>query len=137
MRQLVAGSVRGDDLRPRHLEARQPLERRRRGQSPAKDGRRVPTSHLKSSGEVRRLQEDLMRRDSSCVTADWFRALGLDGCTGRGEEDGALCRRSGLLAERLQEDFVLAGEEEARQADEGLPSVGLLCGAGLVVGTVL
>lgn len=51
-------------------------------------------------------------------TGDGFGILGLDGGTGRSEETGAFGQRSMLLADRLQEDFILAGEEEAAQADE-------------------
>lgn len=53
-------------------------------------------------------------------TGDGFWTLGLDGSTGGSEERGAFCQRMNLLADWLQKDFILTGEQQALQADKAL-----------------
>lgn len=51
---------------------------------------------------------------------DGFRTLGLDGGTGRGKEAGALHWWMALFTHWLQEDLVLAGEQQALEAGKAL-----------------
>lgn len=53
-------------------------------------------------------------------TNDGFWTLGLDSGTGRGEEAGAFHGWMGLFTYWLQKDLILAGEQQALEADKAL-----------------
>lgn len=120
--QAVLPALSGD-LGPGDLEACDSLMGSNPGHAPQEVSRDVSLVDGERSRQVLWLSQNLwMTWNSLTWAGDVFMSLAPDGGTGWGKEGGALILGASLGFQHVNSDFVLAGEQQAREVN-----VVLLC----------
>lgn len=123
---------------PGDLKACDSLVGQNPGNAPQEISSDVAVVDREGGCQVLRLGQHL-GKTSGCLsrTGDVFMGLAPDGGTGRSKEGGALVLGASLRLEHVDGDFVLAGEQQAREVDVVLLGDRLLWSPSLVVTAVL